>query len=313
MSKLCLVLGGAGFIGANLCEELLKQGFRVRIFDRKNFSQKNILSFIEKIEIFEGDFSNFEDVKSALAGVNYVYHLISTTLPANSMVNPIYDIESNVLPSVQLLQLCVEFKISKMVFISSGGTVYGTPEMPVISENHPTNPLSSYGIVKRTIESYIKLYNKIFGLNACIFRLSNPYGEKQNPNALQGAVAVFLKKAILSEQIEIWGDGTVVRDFIYIKDVVNILVESITIDTPGIVYNLGSGQGTSLNDLVKSIEKLGLAPKVQYVKSRNFDVSSNVLDISLLKDTFKAHNFSSLEMGLGLFFQYLEEELVRNK
>lgn len=177
----CVILGGGGFIGANLAEKLLLHGYSVRIFDMKNFSKKNIDSFIEKIDIIEGDFNNPVDMELAVNEVDYVFHLISTTIPSNSVLNPTYDIETNVIPTISLLQYCTSSKIKKVVYISSGGTVYGIPETLPIPEHHNCNPINSYGIAKRTIESYFQLYNKIWGVKCCVFRLSNPYGEKQNP------------------------------------------------------------------------------------------------------------------------------------
>jgi UDP-glucose 4-epimerase len=307
MKKKCLVLGGGGFIGANLVEKLLNTDFDVRIFEIKNFSKKNIEDFIDKIEIVEGDFSNPIDLELAMIGVDFIYHLISTTLPANSVLNPSYDIESNLIPTLKLLQLCVQKKIKKVVFISSGGTVYGIPETLPIPENHASNPLNSYGITKRTIESYFMLFHKFWALDVCIFRLSNPYGEKQNPKSIQGAIPVFLHKAINKEHIEVWGDGSVVRDYIHISDVTMMLVKSLQLETPELIYNLGSGIGTSLNEILDFIRDV-LEPDLQvtYLSSRSFDVPANILDIKLLKQRFGFEIGVELQDGITELHRYLK-------
>jgi len=306
MAEKCVLLGGGGFIGSHLAEELINAGFEVRIFDIKNFSKKNIESFMDRIEVVEGDFSNPIDIATALNGVDYVYHLISTTIPSNSVLNPSYDVESNIIPAIQLLQHCVKIKIKKIIFISSGGTVYGVPETVPIPEAHPSNPISSYGITKRTIESYFNLYNKLWALNTCVFRLSNPYGERQNPKSAQGAVPVFSYKSIHDETIEIWGDGNVVRDYIYINDVTKILVKALTTDTPELIYNLGSGSGTSLNEILEIIRKyFNPNLKVQYLDSRNFDVPSNILDISLVKERFNWQPSVNINDGVIILYNHL--------
>jgi UDP-glucose 4-epimerase len=308
--KRCLILGGGGFIGSHLAEKLLHLGYSVRIFDVKNFSRHNIRAFENELEISEGDFHNPIDVSLALEGANFVYHLISTTIPSNSVLNPTYDIESNLIPTVQLLQICTKKEIEKVIFVSSGGTIYGVPQYVPIKEDHPSNPINSYGITKRTIESYFILYNKLFNLNSCIFRLSNPYGEKQNPHIAQGAITIFSYKSIVDLPIEIWGDGEVIRDYIYIEDVVQALISSLTVYTPEIIYNLGSGVGTSLNDIIKIIKSdFNKDLKVTYGQSRNFDVPANVLDISLIENRFNWRPKTDLTKGLHLIYNNLMQVL----
>ncbi|MEZ4824386.1 MAG: NAD-dependent epimerase/dehydratase family protein [Ignavibacteria bacterium] len=223
----CLVLGGGGFIGSHLTEELLNSGYDVTVFDKLNFSRKNISGFPDRIKISEGDFNNEIDIENAMDGADYVFHLVSSTLPASSNENPAYDVETNLISSLNLFQKCVERKIKKVIFLSSGGTVYGIPESVPVSESNNTNPICSYGIVKKAIEDYLFMFQKIYGLDYFVFRLSNPYGERQNPLAAQGAIPVFMNNAIEDRQINIWGDGEVVRDYIYIKDAVKVLADSL--------------------------------------------------------------------------------------
>jgi UDP-glucose 4-epimerase len=303
----CLVLGGGGFIGANLVKELLKNRYYVKVFDKKNFSKVNLLEFDNQIDIVEGDFGNSSDLSKAIDSVDYVFHLISTTLPSTSLDNIIYDIESNVIPSVQVLKICFEKKVKKVIFISSGGTIYGLPKFLPITENHPINPITSYGIVKSTIEHYFELYRNLWGIDCCIFRLSNPYGKKQNPKGIQGIIPVLLYKAINNLELEIWGDGEIIRDYIHIEDVVRILVQSVQQYTPEVIYNLGSGNGTSLNQLISIVKnKINPKLKVTYLENRNFDVPSNVLDISLIKKRFSFEEKFSLEEGIINLHKYLK-------
>ncbi len=195
-----------------------------------------------------------------------------------------YDVESNLISTLRLLQDVVKRKIKKIVFVSSGGTVYGVPKSIPISEIHPRQPICSYGITKKTIEDYLYMFNYLYGLDYNVFRLSNPYGERQNPLYAQGVIPVFLKKILLNEEIVIWGDGSVRRDYIYIKDAIIPLVKSLNHNSNNKVFNLGSGKGYSVNELLEMIKDITKAgAKVKYTEGRKLDVPVSVLDISLLK------------------------------
>jgi UDP-glucose 4-epimerase len=310
MKKKCLILGGAGFIGSTLVGSLLNSGYDVRVFDIEGFSRKNIHEFLEDIEIIEGNFNDFSKIKIALKDVDYVYHLISTTVPSSSQLDPYFDVASNLLPSIKLLELIKECTVKKLIYLSSGGTVYGIPNTIPIKENHSTNPINSYGIVKKAIEDYLLLYNRLWDLDVCIFRLSNPYGEKQNPKGIQGVIPVFLSKAINKEIIEVWGDGNVIRDYIHIVDVMDVMVLSLSIETPEIVYNLGSGIGTSINDILQFIKE-NLEPdlKVSYSKGRSFDAPVNVLDISNLKNRFGLKEGVNVNDGIRKLHNYIKTKV----
>lgn len=303
----CLIYGGGGFIGSHLAEELINKGYIVRIFEIKNFDKTNISHLINSVEIIEGDFNNRADIKSSLHNVDYIFHLISSTTPSVSMANPLFDVESNLISSINLFQECINIKtIKKLVFISSGGTVYGIPQSIPISENHPTLPICSYGIIKNTIEHYCNLYQRLFGLNCNIFRISNPYGERQNPFAKQGVIPIFLNKINSHQEIEIWGDGEVIRDYIYIKDVVALISKSIEIETNNSTYNVGSGIGLSLNELIKIMEKVtNHNTKIRYIKERLFDVPCNILDITSAKKDFFWEPKMDIYEGMKIVNSYL--------
>jgi len=281
--KRCLVLGGHGFIGSHLVERLAKSGYKIRVFDRplpKKGCEPEVVKEND-IEFYSGDFTNESDLEEALKGVNYVFHLISTTTPKISNENPVYDIETNVIGTIKLLDIAKGIKDLKLIFVSSGGTVYGEPEMTPILEDHPTNPICSYGISKLAIEKYLYLYGHLYGLDYVVLRVSNPYGEKQNPESAQGAIPVFMLRVLQNKPIHIWGDGNVARDFIYISDVVDALVSAMQANGSNKMFNIGSGVPTSLNELVKVIKNVsGVTTIVEYSPERKLDVPVNCLDIS---------------------------------
>lgn len=308
----CIVYGGGGFIGSHLAEKLLNSNYEVTVFDKLNFSKKNISAFEDKIKILEGDFNNIVDIKNSLNNVDVVFHLVSSTLPASSNDNPVYDVETNLVSSLNLFKECVERKIRKVIFLSSGGTVYGIPENIPVKETDNSNPICSYGIIKKTIEEYLFMFEKIYGLDYFVFRLSNPYGERQNPRAAQGAIAVFINKAINKELITIWGDGNIVRDYIYIKDAVNVLVDAVALTSKNKIYNLSSGAGYSLNELIDIIKKIsGKEINVEYKDKRNIDVPVNILDNTSVKKTFNWRPETSIEKGMNLVYNHLLNRNVR--
>lgn len=282
MTKTCLILGGGGFIGAALADQLVAEGWAVRIFDRPGVQPYRTFAAHERVEWVEGEFGNLVDIRAALQGVDAVVHLISTMLPRRSNEAPLLDVQSNVLGSLQLLQEMVSQGVHRIVFASSGGTVYGRPVQVPIREDHPTQPEVSYGICKLMIEKYLYLFNQLHGIRPISLRIANPYGGRQRIDTAQGAVAVFLHRALREETVEIWGDGSVVRDYLHVADVADAISAALRYDGTHQVMNIGAGRGLSLNGLLDDIGAL-LGRKIErrYLPGRGFDVPVSVLDISL--------------------------------
>lgn len=278
-------MGGGGFIGSNIADRLLQEGHYVRIFERPRVNPYRTFSSNETIDWVTGDFSSAHDLRTALEDIDVVIHLISTTLPKSSNEDPIYDIQSNVISTLQMLNIMAEKGIKKLVFISSGGTVYGKPIYLPIDEQHPTNPVVSYGISKLTIEKYLALYEDLHGINSIILRVSNPFGERQRVVTAQGAVGIFIYRALHSETIEIWGDGSIIRDYLYISDLAEAFLKVLDYNGPKRIFNISSGQGTSLNDLLIMIKEiLGGPIDYRYLPGRAFDVPINILSNELAKN-----------------------------
>lgn len=280
----CVVLGGAGFIGSHLVERLLAAGHAVRVFDLHDPGPAGGFPRHGDVEWVCGNFLDPGDVRRAIAGCEAAFHLVSTTLPKSSNEDPAADAGSNVVGTLRLLDAWRRDGGRKFVFVSSGGTVYGVPRTVPITEEHPTHPVSSYGITKLAIEKYLELYRVLHGVDYCVLRPANPYGERQRVASGQGAVTTFLYRAHRGEPIEIWGDGRVVRDYLYVGDVADALVRALDHKGERRVINIGSGVGRDLNQVVAAIERvLGRPVERRYTPGRNFDVPANVLDISLAR------------------------------
>jgi UDP-glucose 4-epimerase len=277
------VLGASGFMGSHLVDALLARGCQVRALCRSYpglISPEAVANPL--LEHRPLDFGLPAGLQGLMEGVEVCFHLISTTIPAASNLDPVYDVQSNLGSTLQLLEAVRKAGVRRIVFTSSGGTVYGQPDTVPISEDHANNPTCSYGITKLAIEKYLGLYRKLHGLESVVLRVANPYGERQRQAAVQGAIPVFLSRALRHQPIEVWGNGNVVRDYVYVGDVVSALLAAAAYQGCHYIFNIGSGQGLSLNQLIHAIEKeLGRPVRVNHQPGRDFDIPINVLDISL--------------------------------
>jgi UDP-glucose 4-epimerase len=250
-------------------------------------------------------------MEKVLTDCEVVYHLVSATVPQTSNENPTLDVESNVLGTLRLLAAAREAQVKKIVFASSGGTVYGIPKEIPIKESHPTNPTSSYGITKLTIEKYLYLYSILYGLNYCILRIANAYGERQPVTGTQGVIGAFLDKALHNSEIKVWGDGSIMRDYTYIGDIVSAFVKAGTYEGDPRVFNIGAGQGHSVNDIINIIEQVIQRPlETNYMSGRVFDIPVNILDISRAKMYLHWQPTVGLLEGISRTFEWLQKQRV---
>jgi UDP-glucose 4-epimerase len=273
-----VIFGGGGFIGSTIADRLLRDGHALRIFERPRVPPYRAFHDGEAVEWMTGDFGSLHDINSALDGVDAVLHLVSTTLPKSSNDDPVYDVQSNLVSTLQMLGAMEAQRVRRIVFISSGGTVYGNPQYLPIDEKHPTEPQVSYGITKLAIEKYLQLYQAQHGIKATILRVANPYGERQRIETAQGAVAVFASRALRGLPIEIWGDGSVMRDYLYVSDVAEAFALALAYEGPHTVFNISSGKGVSLNDMIAMLARhVGREVVRDYRPGRPFDVPVSVL------------------------------------
>lgn len=306
----CLVLGGAGFIGSHIVDALVAAGHDVRVFDLPNVGLGNIAAHVGRVEVVSGDFCNASDISRALSDMDVVFHLISTTLPDPSNENPAYDVESNLVSSLNLLRTAVEKRVKKIIFASSGGTVYGHPRMLPIPETHPTHPICSYGICKLAVEKYLALYHHLHGLDYAVLRMGNPYGPRQRIDAVQGALAVFLGNVLRGRSITIWGDGSVARDYFFVKDLSDAYLRAMDAGGEHRVFNIGGGRSYTLSELVEAVGRAtGCDPRVVYTPGRKMDVPINRLDISRAGKYLGWRPKTSLEEGLSATVAALRKQL----
>jgi UDP-glucose 4-epimerase len=277
----CLVLGGGGFIGTHLCRGLAHWGARVHGFGRS----PPYPDALQGIRWTTAEFSDRAALARAVEGSEIVFHVLGGTTPESSNKDPVADLQSCTLASLEMLEICRTSNIRKVVFVSSGGTVYGLPQAVPILETASTEPICAYGISKLAVEKYLYLYRRLHDLDYAVLRVANPFGAYQRPDRRQGVIAAVLHRILQNEPVEIWGDGRVVRDFIYIDDVVRALIEVVVYRGPYRVFNVGSGIGRSILDVVADIAVVLDRPRIVPVHKpgRVTDVPVNILDISLIE------------------------------
>jgi len=306
-----LLLGAAGFIGTNLTIELAKKTEdEITLVDRSKAFFKPIVSMdLKNVHILEADLTVDMDFDSILKDQEVVYHLVSTTVPTTSNQHISQELVSNVIFSANLFEACIRCGVKKVVFVSSGGTVYGKEVDCPLKEKTATNPISSYGVQKITIEKLLYLYRYMYGLDYRIIRLANPYGPYQRPNGVLGAVTTFTYKALKGDEITVYGDGSVVRDFIYIDDAIRAIMKIVNGENKHRTFNLGCGYGRSIKQVLETIEKaLGIKLNVSYLEGRKVDVPVNYLDISRYEKYYGALNPISLEDGIRKTADFMKKE-----
>lgn len=272
----CVVFGGGGFIGTNLCRRLAASGHRVRAFGRRRLFPAELPG----VEWCQGDFTDAASVGAAIESFDVVFHLVHATMPAAADLDMAADVRNNVVPTLALLEHCRRFGVNRVVFASSGGTVYGNARQIPTPETAPTDPICAYGISKLAIEKYLALFEHLHGLDFRVLRITNPFGPFQVALKNQGVVAALIARALRDEPVEIWGDGSVVRDFVFVEDVVDALMATATDQSSERVYNIGGGRGRSLRDIIAAIERqMGKKLRLEWKPGRPLDVPVSVVAI----------------------------------
>ena len=292
----CLVLGANGFIGKNLCARLVGE-YQVRAFDYCNVQQ---LLDVGVTDIVEGNFVTRTDFCDILEGVDTVYHLISTTLPKEGTEHIIEEeINRNVLPTIRLLESMKKMGTQTIVFASSGGTIYGDYQQHPNTETDLLNPKCGYALQKQLIENCMNFYKVTCGLNVRIARISNPYGIGQDAKRMQGVIPVFIDRLLKNEPITIWGADSR-RNYIYMDDVLDALVALGKYEGDSSVFNIGSQDICTLNDVVRIIEDVVGKKfcRISYQEQRSFDVDCSILDTSFTKRELGWEATTDIRMGI---------------
>ena len=296
-----LVTGGAGFIGSNIAEELVKRGYAVRVID--NFltgKRENISSFLDKIELIEGDIRDYDACRRALEGVDFVLHQAALPSVPRSIEDPLLTTDINIKGTLNILLASREAKVKGFVFASSAA-VYGDNPIVPKKEGNVGNPLSPYALSKLVGEKYCWIFSQIFGLSTVCLRYFNIFGPRQDPSSQYASVIPsFISRMLKGESPTIFGDGEQSRDFVYVFNVVeaNILA-SKTQGVSGEVFNIACGERTTVNSLASNLNEILKAEiSPSYDEPRPGDVRHSFADISKARKMLKYESLVPFSKGL---------------
>ncbi|WP_375387220.1 NAD-dependent epimerase/dehydratase family protein [uncultured Amnibacterium sp.] len=305
-----LVVGANGFIGSHLVDALAAAGHEVTAFDR--YRSERPAFDVGGARVLAGDFLSRADLEQAVAGQDVVFHFLSTTTPATAEGDPTFDLRTNVAQSVELLQLCVAASVQHFYFASTGGAVYGDQGKAQYVEDDRALPVSPYAIGKLTIENYLSYFRATHGLQATVLRISNPYGGRQKTNRVQGLIPIALRRVAAGEPVIRLGDGSMVRDYLYVGDLVEMITRMVGRVHAHTTYNLGSGTGHTVNEVLDTVRRVTGVDfdVVDRPKPATF-VDEVVLGIGRYTGEFGAFAFTGLEEGVRRAHVAIGEQLAR--
>jgi len=279
------LIGGSGFIGSHLASLLAASGRELTVVGR---SAAPIRKLPPGTKYVSGDCGDQQLLRKLISQTDEVVDLAYATVPQTSFADPIFDIQANLPPSVSMLRSAAEARLRRVVLISSGGTVYGVARSLPINEEHPTDPISPYGITKLTIEKYGLMFHRLTGLPVIIVRPGNAFGPGQIPEAGQGFVATAIARVLGNREVTIYGQEGTIRDYVHVTDIARGITSALEHGQPGCCYNIGTGVGKSNLDVLRTIEPLasthGRRIELRVDERRGFDVPVNILDSSRLRE-----------------------------
>lgn len=305
--KTVLILGGYGFLGTNIIKFVdthMRGVYQFIVFDKFDYHMGGV-ECESIIKTYAGDFSDSMLLEKIFQEnhIDLIIHALSTTVPVDSS-NLRYDVETNLLPTLDVLALMVKYGVRDIVYISSGGAVYGTRDNKAHEESDAVYPISSYGVVKVATEKYMMQYAQLYGLRPLILRLSNPYGP-YHYSMKQGVINIAMEKALRNEPLQIWGDGNGRKDYIYVEDFVDILFRLIEQGISCQVLNIGSGTLLSVNDIACAVRELVPSFEATHADAQKFDASHFKLNTNKLMSIIGEYKFTELADGLSKTYNWL--------
>ena len=311
MSK-ALVIGGNGFIGSHLVDALVNLEWEVTVFDLNGRPHDSAPRLVNHIQ---GDLSkSVPGIETVIENTDtdVVFHLAWNSIHETSLQNPTTDLITNLTPSLSIIQACTKFK-KKLIFLSSGGAVYGITNQKKIPETHPLNPISPYGIGKLAVEKYLEMYHTLHGLDYAVVRPSVPFGPRQDYLKRQGAATVFLYRVSQGLPVTIWGDGNNIRDFFYISDLTDAIIRCADGNLRNHrIFNVGGSEGVTLNQLLAQIETVvGKKAILEFQPTRPFDPPHIVLDTTLIRNELGWKLQISLPEGLQKTWNWISNTIPK--
>ena len=297
--KNVLIIGGNGFIGSNLSRHLADLGWKVTSFDIAEPPMPD-----SRVEYIMGDFFDDNVLAGVIKGKDIIYHALSTVNPGNSNQKYMMGYSRDLLQTIKLFDMLKE-QDAKLIFLSSGGTVYGVQEQQPISENASARPINHYGNVKLCIENTLRVFDIQAKSKMMIARISNPYGPGQDHNKGVGFIDAVIRKTLAGESVEVWGDGEIIRDYIYIADVCKMLGNLALYEGEETVFNVSSATGTSQNEIIEIVKQIDSNVSCVYKPGRSVDVRKIILDNSKIMSVSPVE-LMDIKDGIRSVYNYLK-------
>ena len=309
MSK-ALVIGGNGFIGSHLVDALVNLNWEVTVFDLNGRRYDSMPPDVKFIQDDLGNSNSRMETIIEKTEPDVVFHLAWNSIHETSLQNPTTDLVTNLTPSLSIIEACTKSS-RKLVFLSTGGAIYGPTNLKYIPETHPLNPISPYGIGKLAVEKYLEMYGYLHGLNYAVLRPSVPYGPRQDYLKRQGAVSVFLYRVSQGLPVTIWGDGNNIRDFFYITDLIDAIIECADHALQQVrIFNVGGSEGITLNQLLTLAETVtGRKAIKEYQPARHFDPPQIILDTTLIRKELGWSPQISLSQGMQQTWDWISKTI----
>lgn len=302
------IVGSNGFIGSHLTNYI-----------SKDKDQKLFLFGKNEDSIFNNDFPYYrvenlkqDQFESLFSKIDIVYYLASATIPANSWENPVKEIEGNLLPFLNFTERISMLSVKKIVFVSSAGTIYG-PSSEKKKEHYDKQPFSPYGIIKLTIEHFLNYYKQKYEINFDIYRVSNVYGEGQKTSNGLGIINTFIENILTKQQVQVYGDGNNIRDYIYIQDVVKLLAHSMKSDlNESEIFNLASDDAYSVNELIERLRvNIPHNFEVKYSEGRKSDNPAIMLNNDKILKSNPDFKFTSIDDGIQQTYNHIKKNIAK--
>ena len=304
-----LVTGGAGFIGSNVVDLLMERKDQVVIAD--NLSSGSMNNVNRRARFYNVDIKNFKQLEDVFEKErpDKVVHAAAQVQVVKSMEDPVFDASTNILGSINVLECCKKFKVKKIIYLCTGGALYGNPKYLPADEKHPIDPISGYGVSKYTVEKYLYMYNINYGLDFISLRFANVYGPRDSVGSGR-VIPAFVNFLLSNKRPYITGEGKQTRDFIFVKDVAKAVVLALDKDTESKYFNIGSEKITSINELFNVIKKLLKSDiKPEYINERKGEVQEIYLKAELARKELNWKAEVSLEEGLKQYVDSLKRNL----
>ena len=303
-----LVTGGAGFIGSNIVDALIEKKHKVSIVD--NLATGNMKNVNKKAKFYKVSVTDFKKIESIFKKEKFdvVIHHAAQLDVRKSVEDPSFDADVHIKGAINILEACKRTKVKKIIFASSGGTIYGECSSKAPDEKAFANPLSPYGVAKLSVEHYIKCYASLYGLKYTILIYANVYGPRQDPFGEAGVVAIFIGKMLKADPVFIFGDGKQLRDYVYVKDVVDANVKALT-KANNEVVNIGTHKTFSVNQLEKELAKItNYKNKPIYKPKRNGELLRSVLNVSKAKKVLNWQPKTNIITGLKNTVEFFKKQ-----